>query len=467
MLRLALFCAAFALCAGPASAQAQQLHLTGEAHYVQAHPRIAQVCPGCRKKAPASARISLARDDGYGEYPLREGSGNTFTVVIGGQSWEVNSGAAAVRLGPGGDVLHVNAGGRARAGGEGSPRMSIQLHATLPVAGQVPSGVHGARLLSFITGRVGASVAALAFDTCRGHPPGDFMRDAEGCRAGSASLHFSSASRGAEAAAPAAAPAAPSLVVFVGGWGDATVGGGIVRGMEARFEARMRQSAPGARIRTAYYEWSGQAEIEREILAFRRAHPGGAVALVGHSMGGHTAYETARALGGRAPIQLLVTLDPVTRGGDRPTTEYPGQRERPRSPVPATPRPPNVGRWINVWPSAEGSLVSGNLCLRVLAYSGRWRQRRDADHDATRGTDHCAADEMFNQDSCVQESLRAMLRGGHVAGPCRSAGAVDRPVDGGAERIAKAGVSRPGAERVHAPPGAPRLSPRGGMGVPQ
>lgn len=405
MRRLALHCAALALCLGPSAAPAQQFHVTGEVNYVGEHPRIAQMCPGCRLEAPASISISLSRPDAYGDHPLGGGTGNTLTATVAGQSWTVEEGSVTVlRDRRGGLSLEANAA--TRSGGPGSPRMFLRFNTGVPSA------------------RVG-SVVTLAFDTCPGRPPNPYNGLNQGCQAGGASFRIKSASGGAQVAERPAPPSfVPSLVVFVGGLADNTAVGGMMRRLEARFESEIRRDPRGAQVRTVYFEYDDQPLIEREVLAFRRSHPNGAVALVGHSMGGHTAYLTARALQGRATIQLLATLDPYTRAGYREETPaYPGGRQRPRSPVPDTDRPTNVGRWINVVVNADGS---GNFVCRNLAWvSSRWGQRREADHNVPLTTNHCAVELMFyredreeNRESCVQQSLQALFRGERVAGPC-------------------------------------------------
>lgn len=377
--------AVLAICFNSGVTLAQRFQVTGEVRSVAQHPRINQVCSGCRPQAPVMINVNLSRPDPYGIHPLGE-AGNTVTLTIGGQSWSVVEGSASIRPSRNGDQIRLHANGSARSGGAGSPRMTFELNTRVPHGGEF-------------------DVVELTFDTC----PEATGYLQPSCRAGRASLQITSARR--DASSPPRSSTVPLLVVFVGGWGDNSFGG-VVRDLGARFRGQ------NGWLRSRYFEWSQQPAIQNEILAFQRNNPGGAVALVGHSMGGHTAYESARALQGRADIHLLVTLDPVTRSGYRePSPEFPREGGRPGVLIPSIGRPSNVGRWINIIPN--NNAVSEESCLVKLSLPSRWRERREADSNLSVGPNHCEAQQMFYQAPCIEESLRALGNGQRVTGACR------------------------------------------------
>jgi hypothetical protein len=104
---------------------------------------------------------------------------------------------------------------------------------------------------------------------------------------------------------PAAPPDTP-LLILIGGAGDGTLRkvGQVVDWLRAR---------PDAASREVHYVFHWQ---KGAVLALIATQPvGRSIRLIGHSWGGNAAARIAAALGLRGrPVDLLVTIDPVTRG---------------------------------------------------------------------------------------------------------------------------------------------------------
>ena len=104
----------------------------------------------------------------------------------------------------------------------------------------------------------------------------------------------------------AATPPDRPLVILIGGAGDGTLRkvGQVADWLRARPDAASREVH-------YFFHWQKGA-----VLALVAAQPPGRpVRLIGHSWGGNAAARVAAALGLRGrPVDLLVTIDPVTRG---------------------------------------------------------------------------------------------------------------------------------------------------------
>jgi pimeloyl-ACP methyl ester carboxylesterase len=106
-------------------------------------------------------------------------------------------------------------------------------------------------------------------------------------------------------ALPVADPAAP-LLILIGGAGDGTLRkvGQVVDWLRARPDAAMREVC-------YFFHWQKGAVLD--LIAAQP--PGRPIRLIGHSWGGNAAARICAVLGlqGRE-LDLLVTIDPVTRG---------------------------------------------------------------------------------------------------------------------------------------------------------
>ena len=105
---------------------------------------------------------------------------------------------------------------------------------------------------------------------------------------------------------PGITAASPTLVIFVGGGGDAK--SGIVRGFQ---ESRDVVRRLGHR-RQAYF---GHDEGDRISTLIAAEPEKTRIVLIGHSWGGDTAAQVASAFGQQGrPVDMLITVDPVGRG---------------------------------------------------------------------------------------------------------------------------------------------------------
>ena len=104
----------------------------------------------------------------------------------------------------------------------------------------------------------------------------------------------------------AAAPPDTPLLILIGGAGDGTLRkvGQVVDWLRARPDAASRE------VRY-FFHWQKGAVLD--LIAAQP--PGRPIRLIGHSWGGNCAARVAAALGAEGrPVDLLVTIDPVTRG---------------------------------------------------------------------------------------------------------------------------------------------------------
>jgi pimeloyl-ACP methyl ester carboxylesterase len=143
----------------------------------------------------------------------------------------------------------------------------------------------------------------------RADPPGGAAKDGSqstGGKGGFALPIHDSAGSTAPSPRPGITAASPTLVIFVGGGGDAK--SGIVSGFEDSLAVRTELGHRG----TAYFANDEQAAIIARINAEPQETR---IVLVGHSWGGDTAAQAAAALGQQGrPVDTLVTVDPVGRG---------------------------------------------------------------------------------------------------------------------------------------------------------
>jgi len=143
----------------------------------------------------------------------------------------------------------------------------------------------------------------------RADPPGGDATDGSQSAAGQGNFAMpirDSAGTTAPSPRPGITAASPTLVIFVGGGGDAK--SGIVAGFEDSVAVRTELGHP----RTAYFVNEQRAPIMARIAAEPKETR---IVLVGHRWGGDTAARAAAALGQQGrPVDTLVTVNPVGRG---------------------------------------------------------------------------------------------------------------------------------------------------------
>ncbi|TDH61539.1 hypothetical protein E2C06_16435 [Dankookia rubra] len=104
----------------------------------------------------------------------------------------------------------------------------------------------------------------------------------------------------------AATPPVTPLLVLIGGAGDGTLRkvGQVVDWLRAR---------PDAAEREVHYFFHWQKGAVLDLIEAQP--PSRPIRLVGHSWGGNAAAKVAATLGRQGrPVDLLITIDPVTRG---------------------------------------------------------------------------------------------------------------------------------------------------------
>lgn len=140
-----------------------------------------------------------------------------------------------------------------------------------------------------------------------------------------------------------------------------------------------------------YGAWQTGASIKG--LALHWMAQGQKVVLVGHSYGGDTVMDISRELSdaGKA-IELVVTLDPVSRIGPRANQ----------------PKPTGVKKWLNVYVDYENAGRSG--ANRIALLGGVWGHCENADQNSTflngTGAEHAYANSMF---SYYSSEVRAVV----------------------------------------------------------
>jgi pimeloyl-ACP methyl ester carboxylesterase len=129
-----------------------------------------------------------------------------------------------------------------------------------------------------------------------------------------------------------------ALVVFVGGAGDTK----NLNMYSAFIEYCKAQHPHQAK---AYFTNDGSEQIARYIAAWRQRFPGHQTGLVGHSFGGWASYRAAQLLAEKGiPLDLLVTLDPVTKTNFERRNGF--EVSYPKRPFE---RPKTTGKWYNVF----------------------------------------------------------------------------------------------------------------------
>lgn len=114
------------------------------------------------------------------------------------------------------------------------------------------------------------------------------------------------------------------------------------------------------------------------------------IVLVGHSWGGDRAILLAQE-NPDIPIELLVTLDPVSRKGK-------------------SPKPANVKRWDNIY--IDYSIADGSSANLIARTGGPWESCPGADYNQALNvlprmsyTGHANAEEMFKLESNKVEKI--------------------------------------------------------------
>ncbi len=164
------------------------------------------------------------------------------------------------------------------------------------------------------------------------------------------------------------------LVMFVGGAGDPETGA-LLNGVFRRYDGSHEDIQD-----IGYGAWQTGPQVK--ALALHWMTQGQKVVLVGHSYGGDTVMDISRELSGVGKeIELVVTLDPVSRGGPRADQ----------------PKPSGVKKWLNVYVDYERA-GRGRDNLIALA-GGVWGNcpNADANHPYVDGSgiEHGKAIEMF------------------------------------------------------------------------
>jgi pimeloyl-ACP methyl ester carboxylesterase len=401
---------------------AQRFRFTGTITEVISYPAglpedpvLADVCPGCVKGGTITIGMDVATCWFDSASPARETcepgvwdqTNNQGTLSVAGRAWALNSGQIRLVPHPNGEAVSVGV----NVWGLGEPRVSAgKVQATFSVLTPAQLLDPQGNVIEAVRARVdpdykpypGALVrgpfGTVVFSLCR-------TSDDETCRSPQGEIHFLvetvETGQGAESSQ---APA--SLVIFVGGLGDAVFGHSM-ENLKDSYDRRLAQASPSLNQRTLYYERTDRDYIEDEIVSFRHRYPDGAVAVVGHSMGGHTAYAAVQALeptqeAGSPPlVDLLVTLDPVTNPElVKHSPEYPSERKPPARPVPLTPMPRSLARWVNVHPS--GPVGTSIDCPVPDWYTGRWERRTEA-VNLVAGANHCSVPQMFDA-ACAEAS---------------------------------------------------------------
>ena len=129
-----------------------------------------------------------------------------------------------------------------------------------------------------------------------------------------------------------------------------------------------------------YAAWQTEKQIKALALHWMRRKQ--KVVLVGHSYGGDTVMDVARDLSTEGKeLELVVTLDPVSRFGARTNQ----------------PKPSGVKTWLNVY--VDYNAVQRGPPNRIAIAGGPWGYCPNADLNRTfsngTGYEHAYADDMF------------------------------------------------------------------------
>ncbi|CAI1584043.1 alpha/beta hydrolase [Serratia fonticola] len=178
-----------------------------------------------------------------------------------------------------------------------------------------------------------------------------------------------------------------TLVVFVGGAMDASYQP-LLSGVFAPYEERNGRDAKDntgkvitQRKQDVAYSEHGGGKVPPLMKEWHAA--GQKIVLVGHSWGGDRAILLAKE-NPDIPIELLVTLDPVSRKGK-------------------SPKPANVKRWDNIY--IDYSIADGSSANLIARTGGPWANCSGADYNQALNTlpdmsytGHANADRMFDME---------------------------------------------------------------------
>jgi pimeloyl-ACP methyl ester carboxylesterase len=405
-------------------ADAQQVRLEGQIIDVDEFTQdgaLRTLCPGCTIGGTVTIDAELITPDcgtasssntcTHGRYAMGPGSPNRLTMTVGDRTWSVSHGVVSVLGNP-----HLGKTTFDFGGGTITMRSIPPQSRVDPIRLGMLPGIHFAngRLVSGVSQslpmpasrndhRPGIVRGRFSLSTCE-RAAGFLTAQELVCvsQVGDVSFALRSFTTGG---APASVPARPSLVVFVGGAGDAR--SGLMASVERAW------TAPSG-VTKRYFSHDAHGAIRGEVERFMAAHPDGAVALIGHSWGGHTVVKVAEALAGRIRIPLLVTLDPVPHGSaGNPSAPRPRRRE-PSTGQPPPAKPASVVTWLNVWPGKPRGPSEQCRNGERLASAGE-NSRPWGDIPGLEplhaGRDHCDVSGMFAHPA-VQGALEALLRAG-------------------------------------------------------
>ncbi|HHQ6550919.1 TPA: hypothetical protein ACSTJZ_000754 [Serratia fonticola] len=178
-----------------------------------------------------------------------------------------------------------------------------------------------------------------------------------------------------------------TLVVFVGGAMDASYQP-LLSGVFAPYEERNGRDAKDntgkvitQRKQDVAYSEHGGGKVPPLMKEWHAA--GQKIVLVGHSWGGDRVILLAQE-NPDIPIELLVTLDPVSRKGK-------------------SPKPKNVKHWDNIY--IDYSIADGSSANLIARTGGPWENCSGADYNQALNTlpdmsytGHANADRMFDME---------------------------------------------------------------------
>ena len=155
--------------------------------------------------------------------------------------------------------------------------------------------------------------------------------------------------------APATGQTKDALVVCVGGAGDQTINGNVIR-----LRSWLRDGYSKHGVQFKYYTHDKPREIARAINDHGIKHPTKPIVVIAHSWGGNTVINDAVNYVS-VPISLIMTLDPVSKRahGDGNGTSR---------------KPPKTNRWVNVYSTRKKT--SGDF---TAIAGGRWHSETEAD----------------------------------------------------------------------------------------
>ena len=174
--------------------------------------------------------------------------------------------------------------------------------------------------------------------------------------------------------------------IFVGGFGDTSLSGGIVYNYS-------RFSAPSNGQQTAYFSWDQGSDIQDFINSQSADEP---INIIGHSYGGDTAAEVT-ADSSRA-INMLVTVDPVSMSQPNFTSVA-----------------NNSALWVNVNAQPSNSMQQSNV---IAGVGGAWDSdtEESADISINAAANHADFSTMMNSAQVPYQTPAMMLNNPSIAG---------------------------------------------------